>query len=75
MPRASRRSASARSTRACCIPETVAPEPLGGSYQGIVLLDLNIKYDARPLGRQAREVAKPRSARRVPPKSMRRPRA
>jgi outer membrane protein TolC len=27
------------------IPETVGPAPLGGSYQGIVLLTTNIKYD------------------------------
>ncbi len=27
------------------IPETIAPEPLGGSYQGIVLLNLTFKYD------------------------------
>jgi NodT family efflux transporter outer membrane factor (OMF) lipoprotein len=27
------------------IPETVAPEPLGGSYKGIVLLTMNFKYD------------------------------
>ena len=26
------------------IPESVAPDPLGGNYTGIVLLDLNIKY-------------------------------
>jgi NodT family efflux transporter outer membrane factor (OMF) lipoprotein len=26
------------------IPESVAPEPLGGSYKGIFLLDLNLKY-------------------------------
>jgi NodT family efflux transporter outer membrane factor (OMF) lipoprotein len=27
------------------IPATVAPEPLGGSYKGVVLLSLNFKYD------------------------------
>jgi NodT family efflux transporter outer membrane factor (OMF) lipoprotein len=27
------------------IPETVAPEPLGGSYKGAFLLTLNLKYD------------------------------
>ena len=27
------------------IPETIAPAPLGGSYQGIVLLTMNFKYD------------------------------
>ncbi len=27
------------------IPETVGPAPLGGSYQGIVLLTMNFKYD------------------------------
>lgn len=27
------------------IPETVAPAPLGGSYQGIILLTMNLKYD------------------------------
>jgi NodT family efflux transporter outer membrane factor (OMF) lipoprotein len=26
------------------IPETVAPDPLGGNYTGIFLLDLNLKY-------------------------------
>jgi NodT family efflux transporter outer membrane factor (OMF) lipoprotein len=26
------------------IPESIAPEPLGGSYQGIFLLGLNLKY-------------------------------
>ena len=27
------------------IPETIAPAPVGGSYQGIVLLTMNLKYD------------------------------
>ena len=27
------------------IPETIGPAPLGGSYQGIVLLTMNFKYD------------------------------
>jgi len=27
------------------IPETVGPAPLGGSYQGVVLLTMNFKYD------------------------------
>ncbi len=27
------------------IPSTIAPPPLGGAYQGIVLLSLNLKYD------------------------------
>jgi NodT family efflux transporter outer membrane factor (OMF) lipoprotein len=27
------------------IPETVAPDPLGGSYKGAILLTLNFKYD------------------------------
>ncbi|MFL6591303.1 MAG: efflux transporter outer membrane subunit [Luteimonas sp.] len=27
------------------IPETIAPAPFGGSYQGIVLLTMNLKYD------------------------------
>jgi len=37
--------ASAGFTRAgVLIPESVAPDPLGGNYTGIVLLDLNIKY-------------------------------
>ncbi len=27
------------------IPETIAPEPLGGSYKGAILLTLNFKYD------------------------------
>jgi NodT family efflux transporter outer membrane factor (OMF) lipoprotein len=27
------------------IPETVAPAPLGGSYKGITLLTMNLKYD------------------------------
>jgi NodT family efflux transporter outer membrane factor (OMF) lipoprotein len=27
------------------IPATVAPEPLGGSYKGVILLTMNFKYD------------------------------
>ena len=39
------------------IPETIGPGPLGGSYQGIVLLTMNFKYDPDFWGVQTREMA------------------
>jgi outer membrane protein TolC len=46
------------------IPETVGPGSFGGSYQGIVLLTMNFKYDPTSGARSARN-GRRRSARRA----------